>query len=255
VNKLPISVCVISGAEVRRIGKSLSSVAEWTSEIIVVINEEIADGTDRVIDSFGGRVHRRKWQGFAAQKNAAFDLAVQPWILGLDADEVVSPGLRDEIIRLFESQPIRAAYSFPRCSYYFGRWIRHGDWYPDRCVRLVRRGKARWQGIDPHARLEVDGGIGRLRHELLHYTAESLAQQVEKTVLYANTFAEHCSNTGRRVTALDLAFRPPWRFFRGYIIRLGLLDGWQGFAIAWMSAFYVFLRYARAREAQLPVSQ
>jgi hypothetical protein len=250
VNKLPISVCIISGAEEQRIGRSLASVADWTTEIIAVLNEDVADGTERVVASFGGHSH-------GSQKNAAFARATQPWILGLDSDEVVSTPLRDEIIRLFEgkSQFACTAYSCPRCSFYFDRWIRHGDWYPDRCVRLVQKRKASWTGTEPHAGLEVDGTIGRLRHDLLHYTTESLSHQVAKTLLYADYFADHCVKTGRRVTTFDLAFRPPWRFFRGYVIRLGLLDGWQGLAIAWMATFYTFLRYARAREAQLSGSQ
>ncbi len=257
MNKLPISVCVISGAEERRIGRSLASVADWTTEIIVVMNEEVTDGTERVVASFGGQCHRRKLTGHGSQKNAAFALATQPWILSLDTDEVVSTPLRDEIIKLFaaQSQSARTAYSFPRCSFYFDRWIRHGDWYPDRCVRLIQRGKGSWKGLEPHAALIVDGTIGKLRHDLLHYTTESLAHQVAKTLAYADYFAEHCRETGRRVTFIDLAFRPPWRFFRGYFIRLGLLDGWQGLSIAWMATFYTYLRYARAREAQLSASR
>jgi glycosyltransferase involved in cell wall biosynthesis len=241
---------MISGAEAHRIAKALASVADWTSEIVVVLNDDVKDGTDEIASSFGAKVYREPWRGFIAQKNSAFAKAGQPWILGLDADEVVSPGLLAEIIHLFEGTLDRSAYSCPRRSFYLGRWIRHGEWYPDRCVRLLQRNKARWGGIDPHGRLQIDGQVGALHEDLLHYTGESLNQQVAKTLAYADEFARHCQTSGRQIHCVDLALRPAWRFVRGYILRGGFLDGWQGFAIAWMSAFYTFLRYARARETQ-----
>lgn len=250
MNKLPVSVCIISGPEARRIGQCLASVADWVSEIIVVLNEEVTDGTDKVVESAGGKVFREPWRGFIAQKNSAFAKATQSWILGLDADEAVSPELRGEIARLFEGKTDACAYSFPRCSFYLGRWIRHGEWYPDRCARLVRRDKARWVGADPHARLQIEGAIGKLRGDLLHYTSEGLNQQVAKAIAYADEFAQQCEADGKKVTGADLIFRPPWRFVRGYILRGGFLDGWPGFTIAWMTAFYTFLRYSRAREAR-----
>lgn len=251
--KLPISVCLISGAEGPRIGNALKSVATWTSEIIVVLNEDVTDDTEKVAVSFGARVYREKWKGFIGQKNSALAKATQPWILGMDADEVVSDKLRDEIIRTISAGPDSSvgAFNFPRCTRYFGRWIRHGEWYPDRVIRLWRREAAQWTGVDPHAALQVNGTIQRLSGDLLHYTTDTLNRQVAKTVAYADDFARHCQEKGRRVHLIELVVRPVWRFVRGYVFKLGFLDGWQGFTIAWMTAFYTFLRYARAREATL----
>jgi glycosyltransferase involved in cell wall biosynthesis len=251
VKKLPISVCVISGAEQHRIGKALASVAEWTSDIVVVLNQDVADGTDAAAAEFGAKVFREPWRGYIAQKNSAADKASQPWLLGLDADEVVSEPLRQEITELFAPVPAGVAYSFPRRSYYLGRWIGHGDWYPDRCSRLWAKGRARWGGVDPHGELRADGPVLKLRHDLHHFTAETLDQQVAKTVRYAEDFARHCAETGRKVGSSDLVLRPAWRFARGYFLKRGFLDGWQGYSIACMTAFYTFLRYAKAREAQL----
>ena len=173
----------------------------------------------------------------------------------MDADEVVSPALRAEIEELF-AEPEKltrfAAFGFPRCTFYCGRWIRHGDWYPDRQTRLWRRGVAKWGGVDPHDKLLVSGNVGRLKSDLLHYSMESLEQQIKKTIAYANDFVRHCAEQGKTVSFLDLWLRPFWRFWRAYLFRLGLLDGWQGYAIAWMTAFYTFLRYAKVRESQLP---
>ena len=108
-------------------------------------------------------------------------------------------------------------------------------------------------GIDPHAALEVEGEICKLHHDLHHYPNETLNHQVAKTVRYADDFVRHCAENGRRITFPDLVVRPTWRFVRGYFFKLGFLDGWQGYTIAWLTAFYTFLRYVKAREAQLKV--
>jgi glycosyltransferase involved in cell wall biosynthesis len=253
--RLPISVCMISEAEASRIGRALESVAGFASEIIVVLNAEVADGTDRIAAEHGAKVFREPWKGFIAQKNSAAAKATQEWLLNLDADEVVSAELQDEIFSLFTRLPEAcAAYSFPRLSFYLGRWIRHGDWYPDYCIRLWQRGKACWVGINPHAALDVDGNVRKLEHHLLHYTNETLNNQVVKTVNYADDFVHHWAKNGRQITLGDLVARPAWRFVRAYFLKLGFLDGWQGYTIAWLTAFYTFLRYAKAREAQAQTS-
>lgn len=249
---LSISVCMIAGAEARRIRRALQSVAGWTREIIVVLNEEVSDGTDAIAGEYGAAVFREPWKGHVAQKNSAAARATQPWLLGLDADEEVSAELRDEIAQALAAEaraPRYAAFSFPRCTWFEGRWIRHGDWYPDRKVRLWRRGQGRWTGVDPHDKLEVSGPVGRLRHELRHYSMESLDHFVRKAMAYSDAFVAHARRHRPRVTVLDLWGRPLWRFVRGYALRLGFLDGWQGYTVARMAAFQTFLRYAKLREA------
>jgi glycosyltransferase involved in cell wall biosynthesis len=249
---LPISVCLISGAEARRIRGALESVSGWTRELIVVLNEEVADGTDRIAAEYGAQVNREPWKGHIAQKNSALDKATQPWVLCLDADEAVSPALRDEIRRVLareDQSPRYAAFSLPRCNWFAGRWIRHGDWYPDRKVRLWRRGQARWGGTDPHDKAVVSGRIGRLHQDLLHRSMESFDHLLQKTLAYTDEFARQARQKPRRVSLAELWVRPLWRFVRGYFLRLGFLDGWQGYSIAWLTAFYTFLRYAKVREA------
>jgi len=142
-----------------------------------------------------------------------------------------------------------AAYEFPRCTYYCGRWIRHGDWYPDRVCRLWRHGRARWVGQEPHARLEVDGATGRLRSDLLHYSNETIARQISKIAPYQEGVVRQRLAAGKSASLLELAFRPGWRFLRAYFFRLGFLDGWQGFYIAGLSAFSTLTRYALVRES------
>jgi glycosyltransferase involved in cell wall biosynthesis len=251
--QLPVSVCLIAGNEAHRITPTLKSVADWAGEIIVVINHDVQDGTDKIAESFGAQVFREPWKGFIAQNQSAADKATGDWLLAIDADEVVSPGLAAEIQGLF-SQPGKPdgydAYEFPRCTLYYDRWIRHGDWYPDRKLRLWRRGQGRWGGEQTHAKFIVNGKIGRLNGELLHYSMESIEHQIQKTIRYADEFVDTCRSENRRITFGHLLLRPPWRFVRGYVFKLGFLDGWRGLSIAWMTAFYTFLRYFKAFEAQ-----
>jgi glycosyltransferase involved in cell wall biosynthesis len=251
--KLPISVCIIAGNEAHRLGRTLESVAGWVGEIIVVLNHDVNDGTDKIAESFGAKVFREPWKGNIAQNQSATDKATGDWLLSLDADEVVSPELAAEIQQLF-TRPAQTArfdaFDFPRCTLYYDQWIRHGEWYPDRKLRLWRRGKGHWGGVFPHGRVIVNGPVGKLHGELLHYSMESLDHLLQKTIRYANEFAETCRQENRRITLVQLLVRPPWRFLRGYVFKLGFLDGWRGLTIAWLAAFYTFLRYFKALEAQ-----
>jgi len=248
---------MIAGNEASRIRRALESVAGWSSEIILVINDDVADETEAIAASFGARVFREPWKGHIAQKNSAAQKAAQPWILALDADEAVSPALRREMEELFR-EPERlqrhAAYDFPRCSFYCGRWIRHGDWYPDRQTRLWRRGSAQWGGEDPHDKLLVTGSVGRLRADLLHYTNESINQHLQKITRFSDEFVRQRRAAGRRPGIFDLSVRPVWRFLRAYFLRLGFLDGWPGYYIAWLNAFSALTRYCKLYEAQLKPS-
>ena len=249
--RLPLSVCMISGAESHRIGRALESVAGWAGEILVVLNQEVADGTEEVALRHGAQVFREPWKGFVGQKQSAAEKATQPWLLNLDADEVVPPALAQEVAGVILAPASRhSAYEFPRCSFYCGRWIRHGDWYPDRVLRLWRQGAARWTGQDPHAHLEVSGTVGRLRSDLLHRSNESIARQIAKITPYQAQFVQQ--RLARRGSAglFELSVRPGWRFLRAYCFRLGFLDGWQGFYIAALSSFSTLTRYALVREAE-----
>jgi glycosyltransferase involved in cell wall biosynthesis len=252
MTKLPISVCLIAGNEAHRIRPALDSVQGWTTEIIIVINVDMNDGTDKVAAGLGVKIFREPWKGFGPQKQSAVEKCTQPWVLNLDADEVVSPELRSEIQHLLADENRRdahAAYSFPRCSFYCGRWIRHGDWYPDRQIRLWHRGRARWSTAMIHEKLEVAGSIGRLRGDLLHFSNESINRHVQKIIPFSDEFVRQ--KFGCHPGLLELMVRPGWRFFRAYFLRCGFLDGWQGYYIACLNAFSAATRYAKVREANL----
>jgi len=253
MTKLPISVSMISGAEESRISRALESVADWTSEIIVVLNEEVRDGTAEMARKYGARVFPEPWKGYVSQKASAAQKATQEWLLGLDADEIVSPELRHEIEQLFSGKQKlaqSAAFSVPRLTMFCGRWIRHGDWYPDRTTRLWRKTAAEWGGVDPHAKLLVRGEIQKLSGNLLHHNAESIDRQIAKIAGFSSDFVRYMQASRRKAAWPDMVFRPAWRFARCYFLRLGFLDGWQGWYIAWMTAFQTATRYAKVREAE-----
>jgi glycosyltransferase involved in cell wall biosynthesis len=247
MKQLPITVSMISGAEAHRIGRALESVAGWASEIIVVLNEGVSDGTEELARRHGAKVFREPWKGHVAQKNSAAQKAGQEWLLGLDADEEVSAELRNEIHSRFADKAILepfAAFSFPRLTRFCGRWIRHGDWYPDRGTRLWRK------GLGPHDKLIVRGAVGKLSSNLLHYNAVGIDDQIAKISSYSDDFLREAQRQGRPASWFDLACRPGWRFVRAYFLRLGFLDGWQGYYLAWMTAAYAVTRYAKVREAR-----
>ena len=244
---------MIAGAEASRIGRSLESVAGLAREIIVVLNEDVTDGTEEIARKAGAKVFREPWKGHIAQKASAAEKASQTWVLGLDADEVVSPPLQEEIRATLDNEGLNdgiAAFSFPRRSWYCGRWIKHGDWYPDRQTRLWRAGQAVWGGIDPHDRLIVRGRVGKLRGDLHHYSNESIARQIAKISVYHQEYVRQYVARGRSAGCVELVLRPGWRFVRAYFLRLGFLDGWQGFYIAALSSFSTLTRYALVLEAR-----
>lgn len=250
--RLPITVCMIAGAEEHRIARSLESVSGWASEIIVVINDDVKDRTQEIAEKLGAKVFREQWKGHIAQKNSAAEKAAQEWLFGLDADEVVTPELQAELVAMFtgDARPSCDAYSVPRLTLYCGRWLRHGDWYPDRKTRLWRRGVAQWGGKNPHDKLIVNGSIGKLRADLQHYSMDDLEHHARKALAYGTLFAKQYPADGARIGLFGLWLRPAWRFVRSYFVRLGFLDGWQGFAVARMIAFETFIRYGKVREIQ-----
>ena len=248
---LPISVCIIAGEEAHRIGETLDGLSDWVEEIIVVVNEGAKDGTERIAANHGAKTFLEPWKGHIDQKNSAAQKASFEWILSLDADEIVSKELKNEILKLFSSGNISFdAYSFPRCTMYCEKWIRHGDWYPDRQTRLWRKGTAHWGGTNPHDRLIPENTVGYLKSDLLHKSMESTDHQVQKYLFYAKIFAAEREKAGKRAKLTDLIFRPFLRFIRGYFLRLGFLDGWRGYVIAQMAAYYTFLRYLKAYLSQ-----
>jgi hypothetical protein len=169
--------------------------------------------------------------------------------LSIDADERVTPELAGEIASLPLSEPGVNGYRIPRKSFFGKEWVRHGGWYPDHTIRLWRRGAGRFVDRSVHEVVRIEGAVGTLRGDLLHYTYRDTADFVERMNRYATLGAAELRKTGVRGTMFDLLLRPPFTFFRMYALRLGFLDGALGFRLAVLYARYTFLKYSKLRDA------
>jgi len=252
---LPLSVVIVAKNEARNLPRCLAGVQGWVAEIIVALNDT-TDDSEAIAKKFGARVHPLPWQGYRDTKNAALALAAQPWVLALDADEEVSTALHAAIGAFFAGgdQERFSGARFPRKVWFMGRWIRHGDWYPDYSLRLFRRSagqqKARWGGdAFVHEKVECDGPVATLRGDLHHYPYDNLAVQQRKITAYAELFARQRAEAGATASPLGIIARSSWRFVRSYIFKGGFLDGFPGLVAALLTAHYTFLRYACLHEA------
>jgi len=246
---MKISLCLITLNEEQNLPRCLKSCADLADEI-VVLDSGSSDGTEKIARQFGARWQHQDWLGFVGQKNKALSLARHPWVFSLDADEELSSELRDEIKLLKEIEPAddRSGFSVPRCVLYEGRWIRHGDWYPDRLVRLFRRERAKFTGGKVHERLEADGRIVPLRGELYHHSFRDAADHWARCREYARLWAETQHEAGQSASVIAPCTHALYRWFRGYVLRRGFLDGKQGWRIAAFSAREVLLKYQLLRQ-------
>ena len=244
---LKISACVTAGNEEDKIAACLSSLS-WCDEVVVV-DSFSRDKTFEISKQYTPHVYQHAWEGYIAQKNYIRSLAHHSWILFVDADEVVSDELRDEIESEFARDPgDTVGYRFPRMVHYLGKWIRHGEWYPDIKLRLFRKDRGHSEGQEPHDRVVVDGPVKTLRAPLYHFTYDDLADHIHTLNRFSSISAGEKFSRGEKFRWTDLFFRPPFRFFKSYFVKWGILDGRQGFIIALMSAFGVFIKYAKLLE-------
>lgn len=243
-----LTVCVIAKDEEAHIAACLRS-ADFADEAVVV-DSRSTDRTREIAASLGARVVERDWPGHVEQKNFALTEAAHDWVLCLDADERVSPELRTSILAALERPELPAGFEFPRRTWYLGRWIRHGGWYPDRKLRLFRRSAGGWTGTNPHDRVEVRGAVGRLGGDLLHFSYDSIADHLRTINSFTSIAAREKAAAGARAGFAGLVLHPVGKFLRMYVVRAGFLDGFPGFAVAVSGAYYVFLKYAKLWEAE-----
>jgi glycosyltransferase involved in cell wall biosynthesis len=241
-----LSVVLVTRNEEERLRACLESVA-WADEIVVV-DAESEDKTATIAREFTDRVVVRPWPGYAAQKNVAIDLATGDWVLSLDADEVVSEALAADIRGVLTADGPADGYAVPRRNIFWGRWVRHGGLYPDLQVRLFRRGRGRFTARAVHESVSVDGRVERLAGQLEHRSYRDLSDFLARADRYATLAAEEAVAQGRRARVVDLVFRPLGRFLVMYVVRRGFLDGWRGFLLASLYAYYVLIRTAKIWE-------
>lgn len=230
--------------------RCLESVRGLAAEIVVV-DSGSTDRTREVAQGFGARIEPHPWSGFVAQKTHLFSLCSQPWVLNLDADEVVSPELGESLRKLFlGGGPAPDGFEINRRTFYLGDWVRHA-WQPDWVLRLVRRERARWTGHDPHAHLEVAGATQPLIGDLLHYSYRDLADHLARTIRYARVGAERYAREGRPLRWHHLALSPWAAFFKKMIFKSAWRDGWRGWIISVVTMFGVFAKHAFRLEHRL----
>lgn len=244
--RAPISCCIICFNEEANIRRCLESV-KWCDEIVVV-DSFSTDRTVEICREYTSRIIQRPWPGYVEQKRFALAQTMYEWVLNVDADEEVSPALRQEILFVLQrNDPAVDGLSIPRLVYYLGRWWRHG-WYPGRRLRLFRKAKVRWGGVDPHEKVLLRGHEDRLHGDLYHYTYKNISDHLRAVNGLTDVAVREQVVRGKRSSLTALIFRPLWRFLRFYFLRGTITYKVPGFFVAVTSAFYVFLKYAKLWE-------
>ena len=253
---MKLSVAIITLNEELNLGRTLASVRELASEVVVV-DCGSTDRTQDIARELGAQIFVEEWKGYAGQKNAAIAKCTGDWILSLDADEAVEPTLADEIWRLLTANSPAASggkehrpangYFIARKNLFLGRWIRHGGFWPDRKLRLFRRGQGRFEERKVHETMRVDGPTGQLRGALLHNAYPTLEGYLAQMNRYSS-LAAGMAGFARAPGLLDILARPAVRFFYNYFLRLGFLDGKEGLLLHLYHAVYVSWKYAKRWE-------
>jgi len=244
-----LSVTIITLNEEANIRRTLESI-QWADEIIV-LDSGSTDRTVSICREFTNRVFHQNWLGFGKQKNAAIDRATGDWVLSLDADEPVEKELAAEIRTLIALPDLHDGYRIPRKTFFLGKWIKHGGWYPDYNLRLFRKDRGRFEERAVHEAVKVNGTVGNAQHAILHYAYPDLASYLASINKYSSLAVDVMAEQGipaRKTTWFNIVFRPVFTFIFKYVVRLGFLDGKHGLMINLFHAYYVFAKYAKAWE-------
>lgn len=245
----PISVTIITLNEEANISRAIQSVA-WADEVVVVDSGSI-DRTVEIAKSAGATVIHNPWPGYGPQKNFAQSKTKHDWVLNIDADEEVSPELAREIRSAVAREGDARGYFFPRKTYYLGRWIRHGGWYPNHLIRLADKRHAAWTEPQVHETLRVHGPVMGLSHDLLHYAFPSIHDQILTNLNFSRLGSRDLQKRGQRPSLFRLLVKPLGKFLETYFLKRGFLDGLPGFIISVNAAHSMFLKYAYLIEDRL----
>lgn len=238
-----VSAIIITKNAGTMIRRCVESVA-WADEIIVV-DSGSTDDTAEICRAMGVKFSvTADFPGFGPQKNRALDLATGDWVVSIDADEWITPELRDEM-RAAMANPVAAAYAVPRRSSFCGRYMKHSGWWPDHVIRLIRRDAARFSDDRAHERLLVKGVTRKLKQPLMHEAISTMDQMLGKMNLYSTASARMLHERGRKASLATAILHGSWAFFRTYVLRLGFLDGREGFILAVANAEGSYYRYVK----------
>lgn len=248
MDSIQISAVIITLNEEKNIARCIESVKDIADEVLVV-DSFSTDNTKKIATSLGARFIEHDFEGHIQQKNWAAAQSKFPYVLSLDADEALSEKLKKSVLEVRNNWKADG-YSFNRLNNYCGKWIKHGDWYPEKKLRLWDKRKGKWGGINPHDTFEMETGsvIKHLKGDLLHYVYYSISQQLLQNDKFTTIAARARFDMGKKPSVLKLIFSPAFSFIRNYILKLGFLDGFYGFVVATNLAHYSFLKYAKLFE-------
>jgi glycosyltransferase involved in cell wall biosynthesis len=238
-----LSVVIITHEEEQNIRECLESV-QWADDIVVV-DDFSTDATLDICREYGARIFQESWKGFAGQRNSAVDKAHHIWILNIDADERITPKLRDEIRYVLSQNEPKAGYGIPYQNYFRGKWIRFGGWYPDYHIRLFRKDRGRYMDREIHETVELDGELGRLKNPLIHIAYRDISSFVRKMDSYSTLMARQYAKEGKRGGPGTGLIHAIYTFLSMFFLRGGFLDGVNGLILAYMYSTYTFLKYAK----------
>ena len=239
---MKISVAIITLNAAAELDRCLASVA--FADEVVVLDQGSCDETAAVCVAHGALLHQTEWLGFGPTKQKAAGMCRNPWVLSIDSDEEVTAELRRAIEEL-PDEPDQAAFTVNRLSRFLGRWIRHCGWHPEYVTRLFDTRRARFNDKPVHESIETDGTVGRLEGLMLHYTYETMEQYIDKLNRYTTLAAEELHAAGRTTGLVSAVFRAKVAFWRMWLLKGGILDGWAGTVLCLSSGFYVLSKYVK----------
>ncbi|HAN19921.1 MAG: glycosyl transferase [Bacteroidetes bacterium GWC2_33_15] len=248
---IKLSAVIITYNEEKKIERCLLSLKSVADEIVVV-DSFSTDRTEEICLAHGAKFSKHPFEGYIEQKNYALTCASNDYILSLDADEALSEELKQSILKV-KSKWKYDGYYFNRFNNYCGQWIHHSNWYPDQKLRLFDRRKGKWGGTNPHDKVVQTHGATKkyLKGDLLHWVLSTYEDHIDKANKFSTIAAEEAFKKRKRASIITILLHAMWRFVKSYFVRLGILDGYNGFVISSFSSYTVFLKYIKLRQMNL----
>lgn len=243
--KLPISVCILVKNEEDNLINSLPPLSIFKE--VVIYDSGSTDNSIELCEKYNANIISGEWLGFSRTRNKLFQQATQPWVFWLDADEVITAELSDEIQKVFSSEIHVNGFEVNRMVYFLGKWIRHGEWFPDWNLRIFRASGWRINNREVHESISIKGNVTRLNSLIEHHSYKSWDDRKSRVEIYSSLWAKMKLKDGRKAIRGEGLLRASWRFLRAYFIKLGCLDGKIGLKLSISIASEVFLKYEKLR--------
>ena len=246
-----ISAVIITYNEEEKIDRCIKSLKSVADELVIV-DSFSTDKTEEICLRYNAKFIKNPFDGYIEQKNFALTCANNDYILSLDADEALSEELKESILKV-KSDWKYDGYYFNRFNNYCGQWICHSNWYPDRKMRLFDRRKGKWGGINPHDKFTLNKACTKkhLKGNLLHWVLSTYDAHIDKANRFSTIAANESFKKGRKASIFTILSHAIWRFIKSYFMKLGILDGYNGFVISSFSSYTVFLKYIKLRQLNI----